>query len=102
MEQRCQRLESLAGLANVELLFQQSNEITDLTPLSGLVSLADLRLDSNQISNLQALVDNEELGPGDEVSVLANPLSEDSFNTHIPQLEARGVFVLHDWVRDRS
>jgi hypothetical protein len=38
-------------------------------------------------------VDNEGLSQGDEVYLHDNPLSSDSINTYIPQLEARGVEV---------
>jgi len=39
------------------------------------------------------LVENEELGEGDKVSLNDNPLSDDSINIYIPQLKARGVTV---------
>jgi hypothetical protein len=38
-------------------------------------------------------VDNEGLSEGDEVQLQQNPLSSDSINIYIPQLEARGVIV---------
>jgi len=42
------------------------------------------------------LVQNEGLGTGDEVALNENPLSPDSINIYIPQLEARGVTVDYD------
>ncbi|MCL0069783.1 PKD domain-containing protein [Dehalococcoidia bacterium] len=36
---------------------------------------------------------NEGLSAGDEISLAGNPLSEESLNTYIPQLEARGVRI---------
>jgi len=39
------------------------------------------------------LVENEGLGAGDGVYLYGNPLSSDSVNIYIPQLEARGVDV---------
>jgi len=38
-------------------------------------------------------VDNEGLSEGDEVYLTGNPLSWDSINIYIPQLETRGVIV---------
>jgi len=38
-------------------------------------------------------VENEGLGTGDHVYLDHNPLSSDSINIYIPQLEARGVIV---------
>jgi len=39
------------------------------------------------------LVQNEGLGTGDTVDLRVNPLSSDSINIYIPQLQARGVTV---------
>jgi len=41
------------------------------------------------------LVDNMGLGAGDYVHLKWNPLSSDSINTYIPQLQARGVTVVY-------
>jgi hypothetical protein len=38
-------------------------------------------------------VDNDGLSEEDEVHLTGNPLSTDSVNTYIPQLEERGVIV---------
>jgi len=40
-------------------------------------------------------VENEGLGTGDRVYLFDNPLSDDSINIYIPQLEARGVTVTY-------
>jgi len=40
-------------------------------------------------------VQNAGLGTGDEVYLEVNPLSSDSINVYIPQLEARGVTVIY-------
>jgi len=39
------------------------------------------------------LVQNTGLGAGDYVDLRWNPLSSDSMNTYIPQLQAKGVNV---------
>jgi hypothetical protein len=38
-------------------------------------------------------VDNLELGEGDHIRLWGNPLSDDSINLYIPELEVRGVFI---------
>jgi hypothetical protein len=71
------------------------NQITDISPLSNLTSLERLWLNDNQISDISPLVDNTGLGEGDTVYLQNNPLSDDSINIYIPQLEARGVTVYY-------
>jgi len=61
--------------------------------LASLVSLADLDLWYNQIVDISPLLDNPGLGEGDYVGLGNNPLSEQSTNEYIPELEARGVTV---------
>jgi len=41
------------------------------------------------------LVDNPGLGEGDIVNLNGNPLSNDSVNIYIPELEVRGVIVYY-------
>jgi len=88
----------------------RSNRISDLTPLSGLVDLGDwppafcrpvwegvevpLDLAYNQIADISALVLNEGLSEGDGINLSGNPLSPDSIDLYIPQLEERGVNVV--------
>lgn len=52
-----------------------------------------LILGNNQISDISPLVENEGPGEGGFVDLRWNPLSPDSINTYIPELEARGVNV---------
>ena len=108
-------MSALSGLTSLEVLFLDSNSISDLSALSGLTSLRALSLDDNSISavsalsgltsllllalednsisNLAPLVANTGLGSGDLVDVRNNPLSATSLYTHIPTLQARGVDV---------
>jgi len=69
------------------------NQISDLLPLTNLTSLTELDLRRNQTSDIAPLVDNEGLSEGDQVYLSGNPLSSDSINIYIPELEARGVSV---------
>jgi hypothetical protein len=83
----------LANLTHLENLHLYDNQISDISPLANLTNLEYLYLWNNQISNISPLVDNEGLSEGDEVDLQGNPLSSDSINIYIPQLEARGVIV---------
>jgi hypothetical protein len=47
----------------------------------------------NNISDISPLVENSGISAGDFVGLSGNPLSTDSINVYIPQLEARGVIV---------
>jgi preprotein translocase subunit YajC len=86
----------LANLTNLTYLSLHSNQIVDISPLANLTDLMWLYLQNNDISNIYPLVDNDGLGTGDMVYLNGNPLSEDSRNIYIPELEARGVIVYFD------
>jgi len=83
----------LEHCTSLEFLHLDDNQINDISPLANLTSLTELDLDGNQISDIAPLVENEGLTVGDEVYLADNPLSDDSINIYIPQLEARGVTV---------
>jgi internalin A len=85
----------LSGLTSLTELDLSDNQISDLTPLQELTNLTSLNLGGNQISDITPLVDNEGLSAWDTVDLRVNPLSAQSLNTSIPQLEARGVEVLY-------
>ncbi len=80
-------------------LFLSNNLIIDVSPLQSLVNIARLTLTTNQISNISALLENEGLGPGDEVNLRGNLLDltegpEDL--QQIAELQDRGVVVDYD------
>ena len=105
----------LANLINLTELDLNDNQVSDISPLGSLINLTRLWLHGNQISNISALthltnldmlglmqnpisdisplVDNLGLGEGATVILVDNPLSEESINTYVPQLEARGVTI---------
>lgn len=102
---RISNLLPLANLTNLLRLELTGNQISDLSPLVNLTSLWDLWLGDNQISDISPLLQNEGLAtrcyvflcgsPFSGCSVNSgNPLSWDSINIYIPQLEARGVRVI--------
>lgn len=88
-------LTPLAGRTNLQELYLGFNDVVNVTPLQGLTGLTVLSLPYNDIVDIAPLVANTGLGPGDEVQLQQNPLSETSINTHIPALEMRGVIVSH-------
>ena len=57
--------------------------------------LSGLYLETNQIDDILPLVENPGLGGGDQVNLEDNPLSSESINVYIPELEARGVTVIY-------
>jgi len=94
----CRGITDLTGLeycTSLKQLDLSDNQIVDISPLSGLTSLQMLWLQDNQINDIEALVNNTGLSEGDTVDLTDNPLSTTSINTYIPQLEARGVEVIH-------
>jgi len=95
----------------LRVVWLDNNDITDISPLSGLISIGEvgdddpwlderegikisLDLRYNQITDIEPLVENEGLSEGDWVDLRGNQLSSYSLNTYIPQLEGRGVNVL--------
>ena len=106
----------LSALTQLRALYLDSNQVIDVTPISSLTKLGEveyawwamgwleeregtlihLGLWRNEISDLSPLVENEGLSVGDGIDLRTNPLSEDSLNTYIPQIQGRGVNVLYD------
>ena len=83
----------LAGLTNIRELALHENNIVDISPLAGLKDLEVLYLNDNFIVDISPLVNNYGINSGDVVDVGHNPLSEESINVHIPELEERGVHI---------
>lgn len=74
-----------------------SNLVSDISPLVGLMNLQNLLLFDNPVPNIQALVTNAQyggLGEGDTVVLDYNHLSTDAITVDIPLLESYGVRVL--------
>ena len=86
----------LSGLIHLKHLSLWGNSISDVSPLSNLTGLTFLELQINNILDISQLVVNVGLGNGDEVNLTGNALSYSSLNTHIPNLQGRGVLVRFD------
>ena len=85
----------LSSLTNLTELWLEVNQISDISALSSLTNLTWLYLNGNQINDISALVANPGLSAGDYIDLQNNPLSQVALDTHIPQLQARGVQVLY-------
>jgi len=85
----------LGDLTNLQTLDLHANQINGISALTGLTNLWNLGLGSNQISDISPLVANVGIGGGDEIYLQGNPLSTDSLNIYIPELQARGVAVYY-------
>ena len=90
----------LADLIYLSRLDLSNNQISDISPLRELTNLGgsamsypNLDLRGNQITDIEPLVANPGLFDA-TVDLRDNPLSPESINVYIPQLEARGVEVL--------
>ena len=89
-------IDSLANLNKLVKLILNDNIITDITSLTELHELYELNLGNNYISDILPLVNNWGLSGGnDYVLLYNNPLSDNSINIYIPQLQDRGVNVIY-------
>ena len=71
-----------------------SNVVTDIIPLAGLLNLKQLSLFNNQVSDIGPLVTNVEAGGALESVILdSRTLSEEAINVDIPILVSYGVEV---------
>jgi Leucine-rich repeat (LRR) protein len=84
-------LARLGYCTDLHYLYRYLKHISDISAIANHTNLAVLYIQINQISDIGPSVQNEGLGTGDLVDVQVNPLSLDSINTYIPQLEARGA-----------
>ncbi|WP_373499619.1 leucine-rich repeat domain-containing protein [Desulfococcus sp.] len=82
----------LAGLVSLQFLSLDSTQISDITSLTGLANLQSIYLYNNQISDITPLLGLNNLV---YIDVSNNPLDVDSCTSIIPQLEAKGVTVVH-------
>lgn len=69
------------------------NSITDISRLSFLDSLRVIRLDKNQIKNIEPLLENRNLGSGVEIDLSGNPVNCQEQKDIIDKLRKRGVVL---------
>ena len=82
-----------SDLAELTSLYAWDKNITDLDGLEHCIGLTRLTFRNNNISDISPLVNNPGLGDGDTVDLRDNPLSLQSTNTYIAQLQNRGVTI---------
>ena len=92
-ENRVVDLSPLAGLRELEFLDLRFNAVVDVAPLENLTNLDYLDLSHNRIADLKPLAANDGLGKGDRIDVRGNPLTDESVETVLPVLAARGADV---------
>ena len=89
-------LAPLTELTALKILSLTDNQITDLAPLAGLTALELLSVNDNAVTSLAALVANEGLTYGAWISLTGNPLDCATESDHITELESRGITLLTD------
>ena len=89
-------ISALERLTQLTQLGLGGNSISDISALVGLTQLRRLDLSLNSISDLSSLVENTGIGFKDHVNIKGNFLNAESINTHIPELQSRGVWVEFD------
>ncbi len=88
-------ISALSSLPLLESIGLYGNSIIDINPLTDITDPGYIGLSGNSVIDLTALVNNSGLGSGDMLHLIGNPLSVNSVNVQIPQLEARGVDVTY-------
>lgn len=84
-------IEFCSGLHSLRM---QENNISDLEPLRELVLIDYLGLHLNQIVDIKPLVENPGIGIGNDIIYLSgNPLNDESILIYKPQLQSRGVKI---------
>lgn len=87
-------IEFCSGLHTLRI---QQNNISNLEPLKELVLIDYLGLHLNQIVDIKPLVDNPGIGIGNDIIYLSgNPLNDESILIYKPQLQSRGVRIYSD------
>ncbi len=88
-------LAPLSGLTNLRTLILEDNLVSNLSPLSGLADLQILILESNLISDISPLLTLTCLT---HLNLGENPLNENAYEIHIPQIAANnpGIYILHE------
>lgn len=95
-------ISALADLKKLSVIYLDENEIEDISVLSDLSGITILEISSNDIADLSPLVENDGIGEGDVINIWGNPLSAESIEIYIPQLESRGVDVLESGLPIKS
>jgi len=88
-------IKSLKGIEHcitIENLCLASNQISDISPLAGLTSLEKLQLGINKISDISPLININTL---EVVDLWDNPLNEEAKNIIIPKLKEKEIEVIY-------
>ena len=83
----------LTSLTQLQALSLNNNNISDVSPLISLTQLKELYLSNNNISDVSPLTSLTQLK---ELYLDGNPLSYASIYTHIPVMQAKGIYVWYN------
>ncbi len=95
VENKIRDITPLATLDRLGSLDLYGNHISDIGPLSGLSNLSCLGLQENDITDLAPLADGSKYKYDMGLRIQGNPLSDDSIEVYIPQIEKRGIKVIY-------
>ena len=87
-------ISALGGLTNLKTLYLAGNSISDISALGGLTKLTGLRLEVNSVSDISGVGRLKPQLTG--LNLRDNLLSYASINTHIPVMQAKGIWVGFD------
>lgn len=83
----------IASLASLEVVELSHNEIDRIDSMAGLLELDYVDLYSNKVTDIGPLVDNSGVGEGDQVFIKSNPLDCTVQASNIQTLRDRGVVL---------
>ena len=83
-----------ANFPSLKALDLNDNHLAKLNELANLTNLTCLQLESNQISDISALVKNEDISG--TIILKNNPLSDIALSIHIPALAKRKIKIEYD------
>jgi hypothetical protein len=89
----------IQNLTALEFLNFDATAVTDISVLENLVNLDILSFSCNQVQDISALVNNEGLGPGDEIDMRWNHLDLEPGSQNMQDIDtliSRGVYVEYE------
>ena len=94
---RIEKISSLAALTDLEELWLDQTDVSDLSISRGMPRLEILGLSYTQVQDLGPLLDNPELGAGDEIDLRGVPIDWETdplASAALQELLKRGAIVL--------
>lgn len=86
----------LANLKELYVLNLTRNNIEDISALSGLLKLNTILIDGNRIADISPLVENLNISSREFIGLNSNPLNQEAYEKHIPELQKKVRVVFYD------